>query len=59
MEPWRVRIPVVADSHYFNEKQDLETHHSEKSDTVRITGKIYIRIRLNVMRIPNPVHEYT
>ncbi len=32
MEPWRVCILVVADSHHFNEKQVPETHQCEKSD---------------------------
>ncbi len=30
MEPWRVFIPVIADSHHLNEEQDPHPHDSEK-----------------------------
>jgi hypothetical protein len=34
MEPWRVCRPLVADSHHFDEEQDLDLNPplSEKSD---------------------------
>ncbi len=34
MEPWRVYRPVVADSHNFDEEQDLDPdpHENEKLD---------------------------
>ncbi len=30
IEPWRVCKQVVADSHHFDEEQDLDPHQSEK-----------------------------
>ncbi len=34
MKPWRVSLPVVADSHHFDEEQDpdADPHQSDKSD---------------------------
>ncbi len=40
MEPWKVRMPVVADLHHLDVEQDLDKadpdpHQSEKSDPDR------------------------
>ncbi len=47
MKPWRVHIPVVADSHHFDEEQDLDPHS--------VKSWIRIRIPIKVKQIRNPV----
>jgi hypothetical protein len=47
METWRAFRPMVADSHHLDEKRDL--------DPDRMEVKSWIRIRIKVMRIRNPV----
>jgi hypothetical protein len=44
MEPWRVCIPVVADSLHFDKEQFPDPHQREKGG---------IRIRIKVMQIYN------
>ncbi len=36
IEPRRVYSPAVQDSHHFDEKQDPDSHWSEKLDRIRI-----------------------
>jgi hypothetical protein len=47
MEPWRDFRPVVADSHHFDEEQDLDPG----TYGIRIPVKSWIRISIEVMWI--------
>jgi len=63
MDAWRVRRPVVADLHHFDEEHDPDPHQSESSDPdphqgekslIRISERgIPIRIRNIVFQIRN------
>jgi hypothetical protein len=44
MEPWKVCIPVVAESHHFDKEKDPDPQHSEKSDPHQSKRGIRIRI---------------
>jgi hypothetical protein len=35
MEPWRVNLPVVTDSHHYKEKLDSDPHLIKKLDPNR------------------------
>jgi hypothetical protein len=57
MEPWKVCIPVVANSHHLDEEQDpTDPRLSEKSDPDSHEREkwIRVRIRIEVKRIQNP-----
>jgi hypothetical protein len=63
MDAWRVRRPVVADLHHFDEEHDPDPHQSESSDPdphqgekswIRISERgIQIRIRTIAVQICN------
>ncbi len=61
MLTWRVYIPVVADLHHFDKKQDPDPHQREKKkksrirNCIKVIRGIRIRIRFIVFWICNIV----